>query len=701
MDPARFAEAFREEAAELFESLESNLVALEREPTATERIHSIFRALHTLKGSGAMFGFDRLSRFAHRFEDLFDALRQGRLTADSALIDLTLRAVDRLRRLLHTGNGPSEAGEDREEAELLAQLNLRLKPVAVADEVTRPAQAPAPSALDTLRTWHIEFKTVLDFFRSGARMGPVLDQLRTLGTLQATAQVEEVSLADLDPESCRVHWSLDLNTSAGEDAVRDAFVFVEHLAEIRIAALPRPGESTRLGEILVERGDLKYDGLQAVLSAQKPFGQVAVDKGLVAPEAVAEALEEQAKREARKNADPGGALLRVRAERVNSVIDRMGELVTLQSRLRDTARRRNDADLRGLAEAFERLTYDLRDLAMGMRMVPVGELFHSYQRPVRDLGRELGKQLELVTQGDETELDKQVIDALKDPLLHILRNSLDHGLETPEVRRARGKSETGKIVMSAAQEGSHVLIRISDDGAGIDAERVRAKAIERGLIAADAVLTTAQIHELIFEPGFSTAEKATSVSGRGVGMDVVRRSVDKLRGKVELHSENGRGTSIHLRLPLTLAMVEGLLTRTGDQDFLLNLQNVEECVDLTPEVLGTITGSNAVTVRGERIPFVRLREELALAGEPPAIERMVVVRHRGSRIGLVVDHALGQHQTVIKPLGGMFKEVVEVTGTTILGDGTVALILDATALLQKVELQESQEAHARGSPAPP
>jgi two-component system chemotaxis sensor kinase CheA len=380
--------------------------------------------------------------------------------------------------------------------------------------------------------------------------------------------------------------------------------------------------------------------------------------------------------------------IRVRADKLDSLMDLVGELVTLQARLTQTSVGRQDPELALIAEQAERLTNSLRDTSMSLRLLPIATSFARFRRVVRDLSGELGKEVELQTEGGDTELDKTVIERLNDPLVHLIRNSVDHGVEMPAEREREGKPRRGAVRLSAEHSGSHVLIRVSDDGAGMDREAIRAKGIERGLISAEAELQDREIFDLVFAAGFSTARRVTSVSGRGVGMDVVKRSIESLGGSVEIESARGQGTTITLKIPLTLAIIEGLLVRIAGESYVLPLQAVEECVELSREEreAGEKTrGRRMANVRGEIVPYVRLRDWFGTGGESPELEQVVISRTDGRRIGFVVDAVVGQHQTVIKSLGRLYRNVQGISGATILGDGSVALILDIFAIIAQAE----------------
>jgi two-component system chemotaxis sensor kinase CheA len=374
----------------------------------------------------------------------------------------------------------------------------------------------------------------------------------------------------------------------------------------------------------------------------------------------------------------------VPAEKLDSLLNMVGELVTVQSRLSQIASEYHEPKLAQVAEDVERLVAELRDTTMSIRMLPIGTTFVKFKRLVRDLSEELGKEISLVTAGGETELDKTVIERLNDPLVHLIRNSIDHGIESPEERIAQNKTREGTITLTATHSGASVLIQIRDDGAGLNTDSIRSKAIERGLIAPDAMLSERDLYSLIFQPGFTTADAVTNISGRGVGMDVVKRNITALNGTIDVSSQKGSGTTITLKLPLTLAIIDGLLIEIGDECFVMPLSAIEECVELQRSH-GSGHERNVSMIRGGLVPYLILRDLFQVPGAPPAIEQIVVTQVDGVRVGFVVDQVVGQHQTVIKSLGQTYRNITEISGATILGDGRVVLILDLARLVQKSE----------------
>ena len=689
-----YAEAFKEEAHELLTELETSLLELEERPDDPEIIGRVFRAMHTIKGSGAMFGFDALSEFTHGVETAFDKVREGVIMATPELISLTLRARDKILDLLDNGGD----GQD-EDTKLIKKEFQRICSGATANlEATTTPEAARP-ALKTeeekSRTYRIRFKPAAELFTSGTNPLLLLAELREMGETTVVAHMDNIPLLDeYVPEECYTFWDIVLTTTLDENGIRDVFIFVEDQCELTIDVIYEQGDFDegekykRLGEILIDRGDISTEALNEIINKQQRLGEQLVQSQVVEQSRVdAAVLEQEHIRKIREKDQPKTLIassIKVDSNRLDSLVDLVGELVTVQARLTQKADSNQDPDLLLIAEEVERLTTELRDNTMSIRMLPIGSTFSKFRRLVRDLSRDLGKQIEMTTEGAETELDKTVIDQLNDPLVHIIRNSIDHGIESPEIRRATGKKQEGTIHLAARHSGAFVLIEISDNGAGLDPARLKAKAVSKGLIAADADLSVDECYALILEAGFSTAEKVTDVSGRGVGMDVVRRSIDNLRGEIGISSKLGAGTTITLRLPLTLAIIDGLLVRIGEEFFVIPLSMVEECVELTREEAILAKKRSMMSFRGELFSYVSLRNSFGIGGVLPPIERVVLADVKGEKTGFAVDQVIGQHQTVIKTLSSVYKDVSGFTGATILGDGTVALVLDVNQLVNDI-----------------
>jgi len=463
-------------------------------------------------------------------------------------------------------------------------------------------------------------------------------------------------------------------------------------SEISITPLDDKTVSPLLGEILIARGDVPREVVEETVAQQRPLGQMLVKAGAVSPERVVSALVQQHHETRKPTATPASASapaapdsghgsVRVQAERLDSLMDQVGELVIAQARLRQLAAGSDDILLRAISEDIERLSADLRDTTMGIRMVPIGTLFSRFRRVVRDLSQSLHKEVALSTEGDEAELDKTVIERLNDPLVHLIRNCVDHGLETADDRLAAGKPAGGHVHLAAVHSGGQILITIADDGRGMNRAAIRAKAEERGLTTPDAVLSDSDILNFIFHPGFSTAKEVSAVSGRGVGLDVVKRTIDALRGTIDINSTVGEGTTITLRLPLTLAIIDGLLVRVGCGRYVIPLAAIEECVELSAARASADSGCTFLNLRGSLVPFLHLRDIFHADGDKDPYQKVVVIAFGNERIGLVVDQVIGQHQTVIKSLSKILSDVREFSGATILGDGSVALIVDVPRLV--------------------
>ena len=678
-------ETFRAEAHDLFEQLEITLLDIEVDPTNKELIDTAFRALHTIKGSGAMFGFDAASAFTHHVENAFDLVRKGNLTVSRQLVEVALAAKDHIRTLIEH---PETAAPGHSEA-ILCQLSAIIGTAPFSEVAAKaPVETPPPERT----TYRIHFRLAANALTMGANPLLLLKELHGLGDCTVVTVNDDLPpIEEIDPCSCYSAWECILSTDHPRSAIDEVFMFVIDDMELKVEILEP--ECKLLGEILIERRAVDVDTLGKTLDQQPRLGGMLVKDGAVSPDHVAAALAEQKhlKAEVDKAAKAETADIRVPAGRLDDLMDQVGELVIAQARLRQLANSGNNSHLKSLVEEIERLSSELRDTTMGIRMVPIGSLFSRFRRLVRDLSRDLAKDIALTTSGEETELDKTVIERLHDPLVHLIRNSLDHGIGTPDERESTGKPRQGTIHLSAVHSGAQVLISIKDDGRGIDPARVRAKAEENGLIPPGAELSDAELFQLILLPGFSTAAKVTSVSGRGVGMDVVKRAIDALRGTIDISSTMGMGSEMTLRLPLTLAIIDGMLVRVGDGRYVIPLSAVEECVELNPKDDLRATGRDFLNIRDEVVPFIRLKSLFNVATPPEPFQKVVIVAAGDMRVGLAVDQIIGDYQTVIKSLSKVHAAIETFSGATILGDGTVALILDIPRLIELGQGNDSQK----------
>jgi two-component system, chemotaxis family, sensor kinase CheA len=691
--------AYREEAGELLAEIEETLLELENDPGNKESIARAFRSIHTIKGSGSMFGFSEIARFTHEVETAMDKVRGGKLEMTKDLMSLILASKDHISALLSSPPDGTEADRQASDA-LIVQIRAASDPDAAPGEPAPPpapavepprqeearqgraAPVAAPPCLDPAKTetWWIRFRPQRQSMALAGDPLGMVEELAGLGRLWDLPHVEDVpAIEAIDPELMYLWWDFILITDQGENAIRDVFIFASEagltLARLTFGTLRQSDKTKLFG--LIESCSGKTDqevgaGLAAWVAGQ-------VGERAKAPPAVPKPVEPEPK----DKLDTGPSGIRVDSARLDSLVNLVGELVIIQSRLTQAAQVRQEPLFMQIAEDLERLSASMRDQALGIRMQPIGTMFSALRRLVRDLSGELGKEVEFVAEGAKTELDKNVIDRIKDPLIHVLRNCLDHGIEAPDVRAASGKPRRGTVKLTAAHSGGEVVISVQDDGAGIDLDRVRAKAVERGLIAPDALVSDKEAMNLIFLPGFSTAAKISSVSGRGVGMDVVKKSISNLRGGVEMTSQSGQGSSLTFRLPLTLAIIDGLMVRVRRDFFILPLVSVEACMERF--IAGPLRTVESMDRMGKMIPCVSLRRLFGVSGEQPGYERVVIVGMDGQEVGLAVDAVVGQQQAVIKSLSRIYTDVEWVSGTTINGDGGIALILDVPKIVRFAE----------------
>ncbi len=704
---AKLRETFQEEAYDLVVELEASLLELEKTPGNVELIDRVFRSLHTIKGSGAACEMTDIATFAHEIESFFEKVRKGKTSVTKNIIDLTLAARDQIMSMFDKYYKGGVVDTLKAQEIVASFRSLPSGPEVMKTDVL-PSGRSRDQGKNEIRseetaknvTYRIRFRPSPDGNEQVTDSAQLMKELHQLGYCKIVAQTDnglyenKINAAGYCPS-----WDAILTTRRGISAIQDVFVFAKYQGELKIEVIDVDGNYEdeasykRLGEILLERGDLNTKDLHEALQSQKRVGEMLVETGKVCGEKVRSALvEQQHVRELRKQryGTEATSSVRVSTDRLDRLVNLVGELVTVQARLSQSAVAHGITEFIFIAEEVERLITELRDNTMNIRMLPIGTTFSKFKRLVRDLSGKLGKAIQLTTDGAETELDKTVIERLSDPLVHLIRNSIDHGIEPPEVRKAAGKPQVGTIHLSASHSGAQVLIQIKDDGAGLDSMAIHKKAVEKGIIAPGAEVTEHELFALILMPDFSTAKNVTSVSGRGVGMDVVKKAIDTLHGSIDIASQRGTGTTITLKLPLTLAIIDGLLSRIGEQHFIFPLSAVEECIELSRTKAADSHGRDIANVRGQIVPYIRLRELFLMSGDAPVIEQIVVVSVEGRRTGFVVDRVIGEHQAVIKNLGGIYRDNDGISGATILGDGTVALILDAPKLVRLVEKEEAR-----------
>jgi two-component system chemotaxis sensor kinase CheA len=708
-----YKETYREEARELLEALEKAALEFAADPANGRLVNDIFRALHTIKGTSAMFGLDEVSAFAHDLESLYVNIRDGVLPGSREAAELTLEAADFLRACITAFlDGQEGDGIIKGKRQDLLEWIRRLNPAGGEAGAGPSPPAPEEPAAGRAVTYRIRFRPPEDIFLKGINPEAVLRELSALGICQILALLDKIpALEELDPERCYIAWDILLTTNRGLNAVKDVFIFVEDQSAITIDALDVREEDAdraegagpkKLGEILLERGDITEDDLSKALKTPQRLGDALSEARVVGRQTILSALAEQEyikKLKQIRLTDLKLSSIRVKSEKVDDLLNLVGELVTLQERLKTTAARLDSEDLLLVLEENERVVENLRNGAMTMRLLSLDTIFSRYQRVVHDLAADLGKKAELVVFGAETELDKNIIERVNDPLVHLIRNCIDHGIEPGEERTALGKTAEGRITLKAYHAEANIHIEISDDGRGLDREAILKKAREKGLVRDDQSFSDEEVFSFVFLPGFSTAAVVSEISGRGVGMDVVKRMIESLGGRVTLKSERGAGTTVLLKIPLTLSIIDGLFVRVDGDLFVIPLSSIEECVEIIHEEGERAEAGRILSVRGEILPYVRLREFFGISGALPHYEKVVVVR-ADRRVGIAVDEVVGNAQVVIKSMGGMFAGVEGILGATVTGDGTVSLILDVgriTAVVQREEAARKSGEAARKS----
>ncbi|MEK8086324.1 chemotaxis protein CheA [Aquabacterium sp. A3] len=720
-------EGFMEEASDMLRQFEQALLTLENTPDDTEMLNAAFRAAHTIKGTAGLFGFTHVVSFTHGVESVMDDLRSGSLPLSADLFAVLLACRDQMEKLMDevvSGQASDAVAErGRELTEALLRLRGQALPEAPGASDASPAAPPAellPTSPSTC--WHITLRFGPDALRNGLDPLAFIRYLRNLGDLQAvhtwTDPVPE--LAHLDPESCHLGFDIALATERGHDDIAAVFEFAEDDCDIHILA---PDTERQVYLTLGDQLGLHDEGLQRWLQVldqqgcavherhEHPADEAAeLSAASIDPVPVAEDVLEPLPVERRTPVadrrvnDQGrragdAKFIRVRADKLDKLIDLIGELVIASSGAQLAAHQERSPLVTEATQRIHDLVQEARDGALGLRMVPIGETFSRFQRVVRDVSKNLGKDVDLQITGADTELDKSMVETIADPLMHLVRNSLDHGIESASERLEQGKSAKGQLALHAYHESGTIVIEVSDDGRGLNRERILTKAIERGLVSPEQTLSDAEVHQLICHPGFSTAEQVTDISGRGVGMDVVKRNIEALRGQMLLASEAGRGTTTQIRLPLTLAIIDGFLCEVGDVHYVVPLEMVVECIETPSEYRRAPEASTGYfDLRGETLPYLDLARHFGVKPQANSRRSLLLVRAGIGTIGLIVDKLAGEHQTVIKPLGAMFSQVRGLAGSTILGSGDVALILDVPALVnQCVHQSHLVRSHADGT----
>jgi len=695
IDMAQFHQVFFEESFEGLDIMETGLLNLDMGDVDAEEINTIFRAAHSIKGGSGTFGFTAVSDFTHIMETLLDEMRDGRRQVTQPAVDVLLGSVDCLREML-TAIQDEQAIDETSVAEHKKALEVELAgsgedstpPPATQSENNSPVDQPITTPSESYQSstgWSIAFSPHTDMLKTGNDPVRMFRELATLGDLSVAVDFQGVpDFYELDPEECHLSWHLKLSGDIQSVEIDEIFDWVEDECDLAIQALSEPQSD----QPKANDNEPPSDITESSRNENKVADVAPPPKSAPAP-AAAKKPSKAAKQNSPKPASKGSSSIRVDTGKIDTLINMVGELVITQSMLSLVGEHfdlnRLDQLKSGLSQ-LERHTRELQESVMNIRMLPISFVFSRFPRLVHDLSTKLDKKIELVLVGENTEVDKTVVELLSDPLVHLVRNSLDHGIEMPADRVAAGKPETGTITLEAYHRGGNIVIEVRDDGKGLDKDMLKAKAIEKGLIDEETVLTDKQTYELIFMAGFSTAEQLSDISGRGVGMDVVRRNIQSLGGNIEIISELGVGTTISIHLPLTLAILDGQSISVGDERFIIPLGAIVESVNITPEMLNRVAGKGETfRLREEYLPIVRMHEifDVKSAKCTRLVEGLVVVVDgQGVRCGLFIDDLLGQQQVVIKSLEANYRRVEGVSGATILGDGSVALILDIPGLVR-------------------
>lgn len=675
----RFQQKFVEEATDNVASIEEALFELENDPENKEIIERLFRSMHTIKGGGAMFGFNDLSNFTHNLETIYDHIRNDKIKVTKDIISLTFESLDYIRLLLEKGQltDPDDIAHQQDyikrlQAHFAPGEGLYVNPNKVGQQqAAQPAVEKEEAAGP--KNYLVNFEPFENLLSNGTNPLFIIEDLMALGEAKTVSYLQDVHpFTEFEPLAMRIKWQVVLQTEQDVNDIKDVFIFVEDDCKVEITELPKGdivSNTDKLPELMANAHST------GVMLKKEDF-----DVFKVVKQAAATAAKPEAKQQQQETAKI--ATQRVSSAKIDELVNAVGELVTMQAQLNLIASKSNNEAFASITEQMEKITRQLRETSFEMSLVPLqGELVR-FQRLVRDLSNKLGKQLEFVVEGGDIELDKNIIEHLIDPLLHIIRNSGDHGIEMPEERIKKGKNPKGTILLKAFYSGSNVVIQIIDDGKGMDPAKIFAKAVEKGVVDGNAKMTKQEILNLIFASGFSTAEKVSDVSGRGVGMDVVRSKIQEVRGEVSVDSEIDQGTTLTLDIPLTLSIIDGLLTKINDEQFIFPLSNIERILN-PQEVKFNENGiGNIFTYNGEQVQFIDLNNLFYYKPvEDIQKSKILLVKNGDKHVGMVIDQIIGEYQIVVKPLGRFLRKVDMISGASVMGDGSLSLIIDTTRLI--------------------
>ncbi len=737
-------ELFISESSEILQKMESILLFLELNPVTDDKIHELFRSIHTIKGSAGIFGYEDTVNFTHVVESLLDKVREKEILLDKPLIALLLDCRDHISDLIEYAANDRKLEDSMKsvQLDLLAKLNLYLsntvsKPEKEEDSLPKDSiLANSFNVKSELKPWHISLRFKPETFRDGLEPFSVLKYLNRDGEILNLVTLTSLipDLDSLEPESCYTGFEIEYKSDKDMSFILQAFEFVEYDCAINILAPDRSLQdlleflknseykTSKLLRILLEMDTISHDELKQlnrwkrnrnIITKEESNRDKPLPDSIVIREITPDYLnskeeihlEENIKEEhiitksTKESISRESKIIRIDSGKLDHLINLVGELVIGGANINQLSQKRGDPELSESSYFMNHLISEIRETALKIRMVQIGETFNRFQRTVREIGHEMGKEIQLTISGGETELDKTVVEKINDPLMHLIRNAIDHGIESTEERAAKGKPPVGQLLLNAFHETGSIVIEVKDDGKGLNREKILAKAVEKGLVSADKQLTDAEIYRLIFKAGFSTADKITNISGRGVGLDVVEKNIDALRGSVQVFTEKDNGTTFKVRFPLTLAIIDGFLFRVGNSFYVVPLDLVVECLEYKEESLADTGGKTYINLRGEVLPFLRLSEFFHTEEEPNTRKNILVIQYAGKHAGLLIGTLHGEIQTVIKPLGKVFEKLRGISGSTILGSGEVGLIIDIPSLFKRVEELERNTVSSKNSNA--
>lgn len=681
---------YLEEVEDLFGKIEESLLLLEKSPEDASLIAEVFRSMHTLKGSSGMYGSTKVADFVHNLETIYDKVRSHEILLDQPIIDVTFKSLDHLKKIVHTPDIP-----DPIDAKYHIKLTEEILHLLESHEEDSATVVISGSSK---KTYFVTFNPSKEIFSDGTNPLLLMDELSELGKSRTFSYFNGPALGKkYSPKVCYASWRTILVLEDDENPIKDVFIFVEDTSEIEIEKvfdgdlLSLPGFTTQLPAndlsakpITLKKINELIDSIpKEVLEKEEELNDDSV-------EVITETVDDN-----KENARPGEEAItsiRVSSDKLDELMNQVSELVTTQASLSLYAENNFDPALNAIADNVEKLSRQLRDIAFEMTLIQISNLFRKFNRVTRDISNQLGKSVKFLTEGGETELDKKIIDSLSDPLMHLIRNSLDHGIETREERVKAGKPEKGTIKLSSYYSGAKVYIKIEDDGKGIDPDKIREKGIANGLISKDIKLSEKEIFDLIFVPGFSMAKSVTGISGRGVGMDVVKKNILDIRGDITVESKIGVGTKIILGLPLTLSVIDGLLVKVLSTSFIVPLVDIKKCFELKRDELSN-DFNELLVLDGEKIPYLDLRKEFEIRDDDtPQKTSVIVLENEENKIAVCVDSIVGEYQAVLKPVGKYYRNQEFVSGATILGDGSIALVLDAYKIIARKVIKQKKSA---------